>query len=250
MGLAVLTVVIPHASAASAASADPCTDWLAHTADLAAARGYVLTTSAAGLTGTDEAQSTLQASCADDRAALVFTAPDATQVHVQWTAAALELRGEFPDAGRVTQTWTDDTRSLHTAEAGAAAATVEFDPATGNWSADGDPDDLNALFEPVLGASTIWADANYLVHALTGVWDSGLERDEDALYTALSLALPPMAAHDVDKGGLKKDCGATIGICAVAYFWKPLTGACIAAGAKCLAAFKCWKSDCSGDGKS
>lgn len=234
----------------AAASADPCARWLLQAAEYGAARGYVLTTGGAAITGADDTQNLFHASCAADRAAIVFTAPDATEVRVRWNAAELDLRGEFPGAGHVTQTWTDDARSTHTAEAGAAAASVEFDPATGSWSAEGDPDSLNTLFEPVLAASTVWADANFLVHALTGVWDSGLERDEEALHAALSLALPPMTTQDVDKGGLKKDCGATIGICAVAYFWKPLTGACLAAGAKCLAAFKCWKSDCSGDGKS
>ncbi|MDC0720975.1 hypothetical protein [Nannocystis bainbridge] len=241
------------AGARSAAASDGfCDAWLAHVSDHAAARGYLLTPTEGGLTGLDGQQNALQAGCAAERAVMTFTGPDAT-VDVTWTATGLVVRGEFLGLGRVEQRWSgveSEQRLRHTAEHDAAAACVEFDPSTGGWSVEGDPDLLNADFAPVLAGSAPWRDAYFVIHAVTGVWDSGLQRDEEALEVASSLALPPNVCHDVDKGGVKKDCGATLGICAVAYFWKPLTGACVAAGAKCLAAFKCWKSDCSGDGKS
>ncbi|PCC69015.1 hypothetical protein SAMN02745121_05652 [Nannocystis exedens] len=243
-------VAVAAASPGAAASPDSCAAWLAQWSEHAAARGYVLTPGASGITGLDGVGNTLQADCAADRALMSFAAPDATHVRVEWSAAALTVRGEFPGVGRVDQSWDAASHRLrHTAEVGAAAAAVEFDPATGDWLVDGDPDALNAALEPVLIASTPWRDAYFVIHAITGVWDSGLERDEAGLQAALSLALPPSVCQDVDKGSVKKDCGATIGICAAAYFWKPLTAACLASGAKCLAAFKCWKSDCSGDGK-
>lgn len=248
--LSSLAVTVVAALPAAAAATDACEPWLDRVAELGAARGYVVERSPGQLAGRDGAHNSVHAACAADRAELEFVAPDLSRVHVAWSSVALELRGEFAGA-HVEQSWrgnVEEQQIRHRADTGALAASAEFDAASQSWSVDGDLDGVNAWFEPVLAGSTIWRDAYRIVHVLTGVWDAGLQQDESALQIALGLALPPIGTVDIDKGGVKKDCGATIGICAVAYFWKPLTGACVAAGAKCLAAFKCWKSDCSGDG--
>lgn len=231
-----------------------CERLLAELADISTGYGYAITKTAGEVFGLNADESELRARCEVDRAEIEMVGPDGSIVHIEVTARTMNLDGEFPGVGRVSQSWVGDDLATgvvsFAADAGTTAAAAAYDFASGAWTVSGDPDGVNARLEPSLGVSSAWKDAHALLYNFTGVLRSGLEGDEGGLDAMLPLAIPlPGAYQDVDKGDVKKDCGATIGICAVAYFWKPATGACIAAGVKCFSAFKCWRDDCSGDGK-
>lgn len=237
----------------AAAAPDRCQALLADLGAVARTHEYVVTTSAGVLSGTRPDATQLQARCTHNRAEVLLFDRTGAKVRIDWSAHGLHIHGQFPALGHLTQSWLPDDGHVDMrveAEGAGASAYAVFDGDSGAWAASGDAPGVNEQFRARLRSSPAWRDAHALLFGTTGVARSGLEGDRDALRAVLDPAIPlPGADRDVDKGSLKKDCGATVGICAVAYFWKPATGACVAAGIKCLSAFKCWKSDCSGDGK-
>lgn len=239
--------------ALAVAAPDRCEALLADLGAVARAHDYRVTTTADTVAGARADATELHARCAHGRAEITLLDRRGTRVRIDWSAHGLHIVGQFPGLGRLGESWLPDDGHVDLrieADAAGTSAHAVFDGDSGAWAVTGDAPAINARFRPYLRTSAAWRDAHALLYGITGVARSGLEGDPDALDAVLDPAIPlPGADRDIDKGSRKKDCGATIGICAVAYFWKPATGACVAAGIKCLSAFKCWKSDCSGDGK-
>jgi len=230
---------------------------LAQLAAIAARSGFDVTEAPEELVGVGAAESELRAWCDDSAVVLELVSADGSRVDAELSSNGSTLVATFPQLGRVSQhamlDGSDDAgrgRVRFAAEAEDAAAWFELNVPDGTWAADGDAERLNALFRPALAGSAAWRQAHRLMFALTGAGPEEFLTDSSALDIMLTIAIPVGEAQDVDKGSIKKECGSAIGVCTVAYFWKPLTAACVGQGIKCFAAFKCWKSDCSGDGKT
>jgi hypothetical protein len=253
--IAVTTVAAAPLSAAAESGA--CETMLAHIAAAAAWSGFDVTETPEELVGVGVEESELRARCGDTGVVLELVSADGSRVDAELSSDGSAVVASFPQLGRVSQhtmvDGPDDVgggRVRFAAETESSAAWFELDVPSGTWAAEGDAESVNALFQPILAGSTVWKQAHQLMFALTGTWLEDFITDPSSLDSMLDLAIPVGEARDVDKGSIKKECGAAAGVCTVAYFWKPLTAACVGQGIKCFAAFKCWKSDCSGDGKT
>jgi hypothetical protein len=235
--------------------ADPgrCTSALSRFSNAGSALGYALRAQRSGFIGS-KGHDQLDVTCTDGLVAVDLIEKGGSRVSIHFDPGlggsfALELVGEYPEVGTVSQTAIVDDPATDpmtgflafTADTRSGAAFVEYDLAGALLSEGGDANIVNDRFASVLTASTAWSDAHALALALAGI---ETERDVNML----AVAVPTPRSHGIKKSilGQAMTCGtATITCTVAAYGYTPAAGSCINAVSACALAVACAIISCA-----
>jgi hypothetical protein len=245
---------VPGATPTIAEDPAPCGPVLARLQGAGAALGYSVRDEGSGFTGSRGADR-LDVACSTTEVVIEVVEPAGPLVSVHFARAVgpgyvLELVGQFPGLGHVSQTATVDEKSRGTltfvADAGDRWAFAEFDLEGERLADGGDPAVVNDRFAPVLSASHSWQDAQKLTLALAGMWGPGAAQPVE-LEVALAVAVPDPRDPRLKKSilGQAMTCGtATLTCTAAAYGFAPAAGSCVNSASACALAVACALVSC------
>ncbi|MBZ5713475.1 hypothetical protein [Nannocystis pusilla] len=224
-----------------------CASVLLRVSDAAARLGYRMEPDTRELVGS-RGDTPLRTTCSAEQLTIELAEAAGPRVTVAASPSGLEVVGEFPGVGTVSQVAVVTAADTPTgflsfaAEAPTASAFVEFDLTGDVVAEDGDAAAVNDRLEPALAGSRVWKDAHGLTLALAETWSPDDEQLATGMDLVLAVAVPNPRASGVKKSmvGMAMACGKSAVVCTLAATWlPPLAGTCVGDSTTCALAIGC-----------